>query len=135
MSRAENSQLSAFLEKGTGSHSLLNHAAEHKLTVLMIRRAIMVQHRVQYGVVSSANAEVPSAAPGFRAKWHSKADLKAQVLSRKNVPQDAELYFWDGELWLEWEDDTALPGPALDPLRVKVVYSQPAGKCLFTFGK
>ena len=50
-----------------------------------------------------------------------------KILSCKKVPQDAELYFWDGESWLEWEEDTVLPGPPLDPLHVKVVHSQPAG--------
>lgn len=36
------------------------------------------------------------------------------------VPKDAQLHFWDGKLWIRWEDSQDLPGPERDPLRIKV---------------
>ena len=51
------------------------------------------------------------------------------------MPQHAELYFLHQASWVEWDNDTPLPGPALDPLRVKVVHSQPAGDILIQFGQ
>ncbi len=94
----------------------------------MFAKAVMNERAVQYGVADAADADVGPAAPGFRASWQSKAELKQRVLAKKNVPKDAELYFWDGQLWLEWEDPTDLPGPEDDPLRIKVVRPQSAGE-------
>ena len=81
----------------------------------------MTERLVQYAVVDNAEADVGPAAPGFRATWHSKDGLKEKLLSRKTVPLNSDLYFWDGVLWLEWDDETELPGSDQDPLRVKVV--------------
>ncbi len=90
----------------------------------------MNERVVQYGLVDAADADVGLAAPGFRAIWQSKAELKQRVLAKKNIPKDAELYFWDGQLWLEWEDPADLPGPEEDPLRIKVVRPRYAGELI-----
>ena len=79
----------------------------------------MARRRVQYGVVNAADADVGAGAPGFRATWQSKDDLR-QLLKMSDVP-NGKLYFWDGELWLRWDDPDDLPGPEGDPLRIKIV--------------
>ena len=66
-------------------------------------------------------------APRFRTTWQSKADLEEKLLSIDDVPKDCKLYFWDGQLWLRWEDLDDLPGSEHDPLRIKVVRPQHAG--------
>ncbi|KAL0052479.1 hypothetical protein WJX82_002834 [Trebouxia sp. C0006] len=38
-----------------------------------------------------------------------------------------KLYFWDGQLWLRWDDPDDLPGSEEDPLRIKIVCPQNAG--------
>ncbi|KAL3131382.1 hypothetical protein ABBQ38_007697 [Trebouxia sp. C0009 RCD-2024] len=87
----------------------------------------MTKRPVQYGVVDAPDADVAAAAPGFRAVWLSKDHLRDQLMQRGDVPKDAKLYFWDGELWLSWENPDDLPGPESDPLRIKVVRQQQAG--------
>ncbi|KAL3131377.1 hypothetical protein ABBQ38_007692 [Trebouxia sp. C0009 RCD-2024] len=86
----------------------------------------MTKRPVQYGVVDAPDADVAAAAPGFRAVWQSKDHLREQLMQRGDVPKDAKLYFWDGQLWLSWEDPDDLPGPKSDPLRIKVVRYQQA---------
>ena len=81
----------------------------------------MARRTVQYGVVNASNADVGAGAPGFRATWHSPDDLRQQVLKISDVPNNGKLYFWDGELWLRWDDPDDLPGPEGDPLRIKIV--------------
>ncbi|DBB02901.1 TPA: hypothetical protein ACH3X1_013504 [Trebouxia sp. C0004] len=81
----------------------------------------MAKRRVQYGVVNASDVDVGAGAPGFRATWQSKADLTQQVLKMSDVPNHGKLYFWDGELWLRWDDPDDLPGPEGDPLRIKIV--------------
>ena len=53
---------------------------------------------MQYGVVDAADADVAAGAPGFRATWQSKADLKEKLLSIDDMPKGCKLYFWDGLL-------------------------------------
>ena len=96
-----------------------NHGASRKTG--MARRA------VQYGIVTASDADVGDAAPGFRASWQTKEDLRQQLLKISDVPRNAKLYFWDGQLWLRWDDPDDLPGPEGDPLRIKVVCPQDAG--------
>lgn len=86
----------------------------------------MARRRVQYGVVNASDADVGAGAPGFRATWQSKDDLRQQVLKMSDVPK-GKLYFWDGELWLRWDDPDDLPGPEGDPLRIKIVCSESTG--------
>ncbi|KAL3148761.1 hypothetical protein ABBQ38_014172 [Trebouxia sp. C0009 RCD-2024] len=95
-----------------------------ELTQLPCRGGSMTKRPVQYDVVDAPNADVAAAAPGFRAVWLSKDHLRDQLMQRGDVPKDAKLYFWDGELWLSWEDPDDLPGPESDPLRIKVVRQQ-----------
>lgn len=92
----------------------------------------MSRRMVQYGVVDAADAEVASGAPGFWAIWQSKADLKETLMSIDEVPKDSKLYFWDGQLWLRWEEEDELPGPEPDPLRIQVVRPQHAGQLVFS---
>lgn len=54
-------------------------------------------------------------------------DLKQQVMQLSDVPNNATLQFWDGELWLWWDNPDDLPGPESDPLRIKIVCPQSAG--------
>ncbi len=42
--------------------------------------AVMARRPVQYGVVDAADAAVAAGAPGSRATWQSKADLKEKLL-------------------------------------------------------
>lgn len=91
----------------------------------------VMRRRVQYGIVDAADADVAAGAPGFRASWQSKADLKETLMSIDDVPKDCKLYFWDGQLWLRWEDLDDLPGSEHDPLRIKVVRLQLAGEMVF----
>ncbi|DBA70151.1 TPA: hypothetical protein ACH3X2_012203 [Trebouxia sp. C0005] len=86
----------------------------------------MARRRVQYGVVNASDADVGTGAPGFRATWQSKDDLRQQVMKISDVPKNGKLYFWDGQLWLRWEDPDDLPGPEGDPLRIKIVCPQNA---------
>ncbi len=88
---------------------------------------------MQYGVVDAADADVAAGAPGFRATWQSKDDLKEKLMSIDDVPKDCKLHFWDGQLWLRWEDQNDLPGSEHDPLRIKVVCPQHAGELLVSF--
>lgn len=90
----------------------------------------MARRRVQYGVVNASDADVGAGAPGFRATWQSKDDLRQQVMTISDVPKNGKLYFWDGQLWLRWEDPDDLPGPEGDPLRIKIVRPQNAGTSL-----
>ena len=90
----------------------------------------MARRSVQYGVVNASDADVGPAAPGFRATWQSKDDLRQQVLKINDVPKNGKLYFWDGQLWLRWDDPDDLPGPEGDPLRIKIVCPQNAGAWL-----
>ncbi|KAL3135509.1 hypothetical protein ABBQ38_005989 [Trebouxia sp. C0009 RCD-2024] len=90
----------------------------------------MARRRVQYGVVDASDADVGGGAPGFRTTWHSKVDLREQLMEIDDVPKDGRLYFWDGELWLRWEALDDLPGTEQDPLRIKVVRPQNAGPLL-----
>ena len=92
----------------------------------------MSRRMVQYGVVDAADTEVASGAPGFWAIWQSKADLKETLMSIDEVPKDSKLYFWDGQLWLRWEEEDELPGPEPDPLRIQVVRPQHAGQLVFS---
>ncbi len=92
----------------------------------------MARRRVQYGVVDAVDADVTAGAPGFRATWQSKVDLKEKLMSIDDVPKDCKLYFWDGQLWLRWEDLDDLPGSEHDPLRIKVVRPQHAGEMVFS---
>lgn len=85
---------------------------------------------MQYGVVDASDADVGAEAPGFRTTWHSKEDLREQLMEIDDVPKDGRLYFWDGELWLRWEALDDLPGPEEDPLRIMVVRPQNAGTLL-----
>ena len=91
------------------------------------RMAGMARRRVQYGVVNASDADVGAAAPGFRATWQSKDDLRQQIMKIDDVPNHGKLYFWDGHLWLRWEDPDDLPGPEGDPMRIKIVCPQNAG--------
>ncbi len=90
----------------------------------------MTSRRVQYGVVNASDADVGAGAPGFRAAWQSKEDLRQQLMKMSDVPISGKLYFWDGQLWLRWDDPDDLPGPEADPLRIKVVCPQNAGTLL-----
>jgi len=87
----------------------------------------MARRRVQYGVVTASDADVGAGAPGFRATWQSKDDLMQQIMKISDVPNNGKLYFWDGELWLRWDDPDDLPGPKGDPLRIKIVCPDTAG--------
>ncbi|KAL0042934.1 hypothetical protein WJX79_004298 [Trebouxia sp. C0005] len=113
-----------------GSRALCNR--EHGLPVRSCvfradsRKAGMARRRVQYGVVNASDADVGTGAPGFRATWQSKDDLRQQVMKISDVPKNGKLYFWDGQLWLRWEDPDDLPGPEGDPLRIKIVCPQNA---------
>ena len=75
----------------------------------------MAKRRV-HGVVNASDADVGAGAPGFRATRQSKDDLRPQVMKISDVPNNGKLYFWDGELWLRWDDPDDLPGPKEDPL-------------------
>ncbi|KAL0052530.1 hypothetical protein WJX82_003467 [Trebouxia sp. C0006] len=44
-----------------------------------------------------------------------------------DVPNNGKLYFWDGQLWLRWDDPDDLPGPEGDPLRIKIVTPENTG--------
>ena len=90
----------------------------------------MARRRVQYGVVNASDADVGAGAPGFRTTWQSKDDLRQQVMKISDVPNNGKLYFWDGQLWLRWDDPDDLPGPEGDPLRIKIVCPQNAGMFL-----
>ncbi|KAL0038868.1 hypothetical protein WJX77_000097 [Trebouxia sp. C0004] len=92
-----------------------------------VRKAGMARRRVQYGVVNASDADVGAGAPGFRTTWQSKDDLRQQVMKISDVPNNGKLYFWDGQLWLRWDDPDDLPGPEGDPLRIKIVCPQNAG--------
>ena len=81
----------------------------------------MARRRVQSGIVNASDADVGAGAPGFRATWQSKDDLRQQVMNISDVPKNGKLYFWDGQLWLRWDDPDDLPGPEGDPLRIKIV--------------
>lgn len=94
------------------------------------RKAGMARRRVQYGVVNASDADVGAGAPGFRATWQSKDDLRQQVMRISDVPTNGKLYFWDGQLWLRWDDPDDLPGPEEDPLRIKIVCPPIAGTLL-----
>ena len=94
----------------------------------------MARRRVQYGVVNASDADVGAGAPGFRATWQSKHDLRQQVMKLSDVPNNGKLYFWDGQLWLRWDDPDDLPGPERDPLRIKIVCPQNAGTLLSSWG-
>ncbi|KAL0030309.1 hypothetical protein WJX77_008995 [Trebouxia sp. C0004] len=72
----------------------------------LIVKTGMARRRVQYGIVNASDADVVAAAPGFRASWQSKEDLRQQVM--------------------KWDDPDDLPGPEGDPLRIKVVCPQDA---------
>ena len=87
----------------------------------------MAKRLVKYAVVNAASDVMGPAPPGFRATWHSKEDLKSQLMQR-DVPSDGTLYFWDGVLWLNWDEPEELPGPEVGPLEVKVVRPDYAGK-------
>ena len=87
----------------------------------------MARRRVQYGIVNASDADVGAGAPGFRASWQSKEDLSKQLMQISDVPKSGRLYFWDGQLWLRWDDPDDLPGPEADPLRIKVVCPHDAG--------
>ena len=93
----------------------------------------MARRRVQYGVVNASDADVGAEAPGFRAAWQSKEDLRQQLTKKINVPNHGKLYFWDGQLWLRWDDPNGLPGPEEDPLRIKIVCPQNAGTWLSSY--
>ena len=82
--------------------------------------------------MDAADAAVAAGAPGSRVTWQSKADLKEKLLSRDSVPKGCTLYFWDGLLWLAWDDLDDLPGSEQDPLRIKVVRPQCAGEMAFS---
>ena len=69
-------------------------------------------------------------APGFRATWQSKGDLKQQVVDRCDAPNNGTLEFWDGDLWLKWDEPDDLPGPEKDPLRIRIVCPQGASMLL-----
>ncbi len=96
----------------------------------LTRKAGMARRRVQYGVVNASDADVGAGAPGFRATWQSKDDLRQQVMNLSDVPNSGKLYFWDGQLWLRWDDPDDLPGSEEDPLRIKIVCPQNAGMLL-----
>ena len=102
--------------------------ADHKCC--LYRKAGMARRRVQYGVVTASDADVGAGAPGFRTTWQSKDDLRQQVMKISDVPNNGKLYFWDGQLWLRWDDPDDLPGPEGDPLRIKIVCPQNAGMFL-----
>ena len=91
------------------------------------RKTGMSRRRVQYGVVNASDADVGAGAPGFRATWQSKDDLRQQVTEISDVPNNGKLYFWDGQLWLRWDDPDDLPGPKDDPLRIKIVCPEVSG--------
>ena len=74
-------------------------------------RTGMAGRRVQYGVVNAADADVGAGAPDFGATWQSKDNLRQQIIKMSDVPANAKLYFWDGQLWLRWDDPDDLPGP------------------------
>lgn len=92
----------------------------------------MVKRRVQYGVVRASDTDVAAGAPGFGATWQSKDDLRQQLLHMSDVPKNGKLYFWDGQLWLRWDDPNELPGLEGDPLRIKIVCPDNAGRLLFS---
>lgn len=85
---------------------------------------------MQYGVVDASDADVAAGAPSFIAVFQSKEGLRGKLMEVDEVPKDARLYFWNGKLWVRWEDSQDLPGPERDPLRIKVVRRQSAGTLL-----
>ena len=89
----------------------------------------MARRLVKYAVVNAANDETGPAPPAFRTTWHSKEDLKSQLMQR-DVPSDGTLYFWNGEFWLDWNEPEELPGPQVDPMKVKIVHPYYAGKTI-----
>ena len=89
----------------------------------------MARRSVQYGIVNAPDVDVGAGAPGFRATWQSKDDLRQQVMNISDVPKNGKLYFWDGQLWLRWDDPDDLPGPEGDPLRIKIVSPENTGTC------
>ena len=91
------------------------------------RKAGMARRVVQYMVSNVRDADVGPGAPGFRATWQSKDRLKQQGLERSDVPTNGTLDFWDGQLWIMWDDADDLPGPDRDPLRIRIFCPQGAG--------
>lgn len=95
----------------------------------------MARRRVQYGVVDASDADIGAAAPGFRATWQSRNDLRQQghpltamwLMKISDAPSNSKLSFWDGELWLNCENSDDLPAPEEVPLRIKIVCPQNAG--------
>ena len=90
----------------------------------------MARRMVRYMVVNVRDGDVGPGAPSFRATWQSKDDLKRQVLQRPGVPNNCMLEFWDGQLWLEWNEADDLPGPDRDPLRIRIFCPQGASMLL-----
>lgn len=88
----------------------------------------MARRPVQYGVVNMPAADVPTGAPGFRATWQSNADLRDQLMAIDGMPNNGKVFFWDGQVWLDWDAPDDLPGPDADPLRIKVVGRQGPGQ-------
>ena len=84
----------------------------------------MTRRSVQYAMVDAPDAELAAAAPGFTAVWQSKEQLRGQVMQRGDVPENSQLCFWNGQVWLSWAEPDDLPGPEGDPLRIKVVRPQ-----------
>ena len=84
----------------------------------------MARRSVRYMVVTARDGDVGPGAPGFRATWQSKNDLKQQVLERTDVPKNGTLEFCDHDLWLKWDDSDDLPGPDGDPLRIRIFCPQ-----------
>ena len=78
----------------------------------------------------------PFAGQSSQSDWpltaRQMANLKETLMSIDEVPKDSKLYFWDGQLWLRWEDDNELPGSERDPLRIKVVCFHHAGELVFS---
>ncbi|DBA86957.1 TPA: hypothetical protein ACH3X2_000350 [Trebouxia sp. C0005] len=116
------------LEKSEGQQTYVRMLSEADTDCFSNRKTGMARRRVQYGVVNASDADVGAGAPGFRATWQSKDDLRQQVLSISDVPNNGKLYFWDGQLWLRWDDPDDLPGPEGDPLRIKIVCPEDTGQ-------
>lgn len=81
-------------------------------------------------MVDALDADVAAGAPSFTAVFQSKEELRDKLMEIDEVPKDARLYFWNGKLWVRWEDSQDLPGPERDPLRIKVVRLPSAGTLL-----
>ena len=45
-------------------------------------------------------------------------------MKMSDVPKNRKLFFWDGQLWLRWDDFDDLPGPEGEQLRIKIVCPQ-----------